>query len=45
MSNIEASEDNIESPTTYGKEAYKKYKRARKENSLKTQPQNELVET
>lgn len=30
MSNIEASEDNTESPTTYGNEAYKKYREKKK---------------
>lgn len=27
---IESKDDNIESPTTYGKEAYKKYRRKEK---------------
>lgn len=39
MSNIEASEDNTESPSTYGNEAYKKY---REKKRLLTQQQNEL---
>jgi hypothetical protein len=35
MSNIEASEDNTESPTTYGKEAYKKYRESKKREQTK----------
>jgi hypothetical protein len=31
MSNTEASEDNIESPSTYGNEAYKGYRKEKKE--------------
>lgn len=34
MSNIEASEDNTESPTTYGNEAYKKYRERKKKEQV-----------
>jgi hypothetical protein len=32
MSNTEASEDNTESPSTYGNEAYKGYRKEKKKN-------------
>ena len=35
MSNTEASEDNTESPTTYGNEAYKKYREGKKREQTK----------
>jgi hypothetical protein len=38
LSNINASEDNVESPSTYGNEAYKEH---RKEEKKKKQQQNE----
>jgi hypothetical protein len=34
MSNIDASEDNAESPTTYGNEAYKKYREKKKKEQV-----------
>lgn len=34
MSNIEASEDNTESPTTYGNDAYKKYRQKKKKDRV-----------
>ena len=39
MSNIEASEDNTESPTAYGNDAYKKYRERKK----KEQTQNSTI--
>jgi hypothetical protein len=38
MSNINASEDNVESPSTYGNEAYKEH---RKEEKMKKKKQDE----
>jgi hypothetical protein len=42
MSNIEATEDNIESPSTYGNEAYKGY---RKNKKKKQKEDSKLGET
>ena len=32
MSNIEASEENVKSPTTYGNNAYEEYRKKEKKN-------------
>jgi hypothetical protein len=37
MSNVQASEENIESPSTYGNEAYKEYRRTKKKDEKKEQ--------
>ena len=36
MSNVNASEDNIESPSTYANDAYKEFRKKEKEEQLKT---------
>lgn len=33
MSNIEASEDNVKSPSTYGNDAYQEYRKKEKKKS------------
>jgi hypothetical protein len=38
MSNIKASEENTESPSTYGNEAYKEYRKTKKKDEKKEQP-------
>ncbi len=35
MSNIKASEENTESPSTYGNEAYKEYRKTKKKDENK----------
>ncbi|MDQ3868592.1 MAG: hypothetical protein M3250_03435 [Thermoproteota archaeon] len=37
MSNTEASEDNTESPSTYGNEAYKGYRNEKKKEKVETE--------
>jgi hypothetical protein len=37
MSNAQASEENIESPSTYGNEAYQEYRRTKKKDEKKEQ--------
>jgi hypothetical protein len=37
MSNIKASEENTESPSTYGNEAYKEYRKKKKKEENKEQ--------
>jgi hypothetical protein len=36
MSNINSSEDNVESPSTYGGEAYKEYRKKKKAKRQQT---------
>jgi hypothetical protein len=40
MSNMEASEDNTESPSTYGNEAYKGYRKEKKINQKQKDEKN-----
>jgi hypothetical protein len=40
MSNINASEENVESPSTYGNEAYKEHRK--EEKKKKQQKENDL---
>ena len=37
MSNVQASEENTESPSTYGNEAYQEYRRTKKKDEKKEQ--------
>jgi hypothetical protein len=37
MSNIKASEENRDSPSTYGNEAYKEYRKTKKKDERKEQ--------
>jgi hypothetical protein len=37
MSNIKSSEENIESPSTYGNEAYKEYRKTKKKDEKQEQ--------
>jgi hypothetical protein len=41
MSNTNASEDNVESPSTYGNESYKEYRKKEKSKDAATSSQNE----
>ena len=36
MSNINSSEENVESPSTYGGEAYKEYRKKKKDKKQQT---------
>jgi hypothetical protein len=42
MSNTNASEDNIESPSTYGDKAYKEYRRKKKSKDADTSSQKQV---
>jgi hypothetical protein len=42
MSNIEASEDNVESPSTYGNEAYKGYRKDKKKKQKEDSESGEI---
>ena len=42
MSNINSSEENVESPSTYGGEAYKEYRKKEKSKDAGTSSQNEV---
>ena len=44
MSNTEASEDNVKSPSTYGNEGYQEY-RKREKRKNKTDPEKESLNT
>jgi hypothetical protein len=43
MSNTNASEDNVESPSTYGNEGYKEYRKKEKSKDAATSSQNEVT--
>ena len=42
MSNIEATDDNIESPSTYGNEAYKGYRKDKKKKQREDSESGEI---
>jgi hypothetical protein len=42
MSNTDASENNVESPSTYGKEGYKEYRKKVKSKVKDSSSQNEI---
>jgi hypothetical protein len=42
MSNTNASEDNVESPSTYGNEGYKEYRKKEKSKNATISSQNEV---
>ena len=41
MSNTDASENNVESPSTHGNESYKEYRKKEKSKDAATSSQNE----
>ena len=42
MSNTNASDDNVESPSTYGNEGYKEYRKKEKSKDADTSSQNNV---
>ena len=42
MSNVEATDDNIESPSTYGNEAYKGYRKDKKKKQKEDSESGEI---
>jgi hypothetical protein len=45
MSNTNASEENVESPSTYGNEGYKEYRKKEKSKVKENSSQNEVNES
>jgi hypothetical protein len=43
MSNTTASEENTESPSTYGNEAYKEYRKTERKTKRKNEGQGEII--
>jgi hypothetical protein len=45
MSNTEASEENVKSPSTYGNDGYQEYRKKEKKKKNKTDPEKEGLNT